>query len=99
MKPERIEELLKGTKYEHKKSGWVPEAHSIAERLSGLAILPQAHEDAELNAARVQLLAKALREIVKLVLDSDDKTEIEIKAVFLAGKALTEAGLNEQKEG
>ena len=96
MKPERIEELLKGTQYEHKKSGWIPERHSITERLSGLAVIPRAHEDAELNAARVQLLAKALRDVI--LSESGELDRVQT-AISIASQALHEAELNEQKEG
>jgi hypothetical protein len=60
MKPERIEELLKNTEYasafDTSRPRRTPEYDDIVEARSKLS------GDAELNAARVQLLAKALRD-------------------------------------
>jgi hypothetical protein len=110
MKPERIEELLKNTEYaaafDTSRPRRTPEYDDIVEARSKLS------KDAELNAARVQLLAKALQDAQEHLLqfigcrcDSEDVGPGGCSACRHMGEieaiqdALTEAGLNEQKEG
>lgn len=81
MKQERIEELLKGTRYSQ-------EGVSL-EQIRGIMAT---NEDALLNAARVQLLAKALQRIANPTESTYGNPQ------FIALEALRETGLDKESE-
>jgi hypothetical protein len=97
MKPERIEELLVGTPYADRTSTDRTEVDVEARRITTwreIAGEKAVMDDRYLNAARVQLLAKALRVARNIM-----KAEGFITTARYVDATLTEAGLNEQKEG
>ena len=90
MKQELIEELLKGTKYE--KETW-----RVAS--SNGAAMPHVLTNARLNAARVQLLAKALRELQVILKPCDGVCSAlsnANKAFKRVNETLAEAGLDKE---
>lgn len=99
MKQERIKELLAGTPYDpeihtvywnHQAESW----SSFSDKVRNLVAEGEAQKDAKLNAARVQLLAKAINEALDIkdaggtpLRNSTNKLAIVLNA------ALKEAGL------
>ncbi len=99
MKPERIEELLKGTIYTGAKGtgefyGDIRAHKAVPQHrltpVCGNEAFVNLLVDSTLNAARVQLLAKALRDIRGLPYTC---SRYEFDYTDIAKKALAEAGL------
>jgi hypothetical protein len=94
MKQERIDELLKGSGYDVKSPVWGEDNRD------------QIYKDATLNAARVQLLAKALRFYAEcqkgdIRLGFHEKGHINkpLDIGATARAALSEAGITQEKVG
>jgi hypothetical protein len=102
MKFERIEELLVGTPYADRTSTDRTDVDVEARCITTwreIAGEKAVMDDRYLNAARVQLLAKALQFYTGDLADELGDSYVLDDRGATAREALTEAGLNEQKEG